>query len=235
MLLTFKDVYYSYDKSNDVLKGISFSLNRGEKVALLGLNGAGKSTLMLLCNGLLIPSKGDVSVKGLNTKSKDIKEIRKTVGIVFQNPDDQLFMHTVKEDVAFGPRNMNLSEQEVEIRVQKALELTGTEKLATWHPFDLSGGQKKAVSIATVLSMEPELIVMDEPTSGLDYRATRNFVEIVASLDKALIISTHEIELAKQLCSRALVLKNGELIYDGPIAKVPYPMDSFTLQYSGVI
>lgn len=223
MLLTFKDVFYSYDKTNNVLKGINFNIGKGEKVALLGLNGAGKSTLMLLCNGLLLPTEGDVTVNNINTKSKGIGEIRKAVGLVFQNPDDQLFMHTVKEDVAFGPRNMNLSEEEVENRVREALLLTGTENLADSHPFDLSGGQKKSVSIATVLSMRPELIVMDEPTSGLDYRATRNFVEIVESINNSVLLSTHDLELAKHLCSRALVLKNGELNYDGPTSEVPYP------------
>ena len=223
MLLTFKDVFYSYDKTNNVLKGINFNIGKGEKVALLGLNGAGKSTLMLLCNGLLLPTEGDVTVNNISTKSKGIGEIRKAVGLVFQNPDDQLFMHTVKEDVAFGPRNMNLSEEEIENRVREALQLTGTENLADSHPFDLSGGQKKSVSIATVLSMRPELIVMDEPTSGLDYRATRNFVEIVESINNTVLLSTHDLELAKHLCSRALVLKNGELNYDGPTSEVPYP------------
>lgn len=223
MLLTFKDVFYSYDKTNNVLKGINFNIGKGEKVALLGLNGAGKSTLMLLCNGLLLPTEGDVTVNEISTKSKGIGEIRKAIGLVFQNPDDQLFMHTVKEDVAFGPRNMNLSEEEIENRVREALQLTGTENLADSHPFDLSGGQKKSVSIATVLSMRPELIVMDEPTSGLDYRATRNFVEIVESINNTVLLSTHDLELAKHLCSRALVLKNGELIYDGLTSEVPYP------------
>lgn len=222
-LLNFNNVYYSYDKTNNVLKGVSFTINQGEKVVLLGLNGAGKSTLMLLTNGLLLPTEGEVLVNGLNTKSKDLKEIRKTVGLVFQNPDDQLFMHTVRDDVAFGPRNMNLTEEEINARVSKALKITGTENLSDRHPFDLSGGQKKSVSIATVLSMEPELIVMDEPTSGLDYRATQNFIEIVKSLDNSVILSTHDMELARNLCSRALVLQNGELTYDGPIEEVPYP------------
>lgn len=223
MLLTFNNVFYSYDKTHNVLKGINFNIDRGEKVALLGLNGAGKSTLMLLTNGLLLPSEGEVTVNGISTKSKELREIRKTVGLVFQNPDDQLFMHTVKEDIAFGPRNMNLTEEEIETRVEKALRLTATENLADCHPFVLSGGQKKSVSIATVLSMNPELIVMDEPTSGLDYKATQNFIDIVESLAQSVILSTHDMELAKRLCSRALVLKNGELIYDGPISEVAYP------------
>lgn len=226
MLLTFNKVSYSYDKVRDVLKEISFNIDSGEKVALLGLNGAGKSTLMLLCNGLLLPTKGEIKVNGISTKSKDLREIRKKIGLVFQNPDDQLFMHTVKEDVAFGPRNMNLSDEEVEDRVQKALELTNTVMLADQHPFDLSGGQKKSVSIATVLSMKPDLIVMDEPTSGLDYLATQNFIDIVKSLDNSMILSTHDMELAKCLCQRAIVLEKGEIIYDGSISDVPYPFFS---------
>lgn len=223
MLLSFNNVFFSYNKSDFALKGINFNIEYGEKVALLGLNGAGKSTLMLLTNGLLLPSQGEVLINGRNTKSKEIGEIRKAVGLVFQNPDDQLFMNTVREDVAFGPRNMNLSEEEVNLRVDEALRLTGTENLAKKHPFDLSGGQKKSVSIATVLSMNPDLIVMDEPTSGLDWKATNNFMNIVNNLDKSLIISTHDFDLAKQLCSRALVLKNGELFYDGSISEVNYP------------
>lgn len=225
MLLSFDNVWFSYDKTNEVLKGINFKIQEGEKVALLGLNGSGKSTTMLLCNGLLLPTGGEVKVNGISTKSKEIGEIRKTVGLVFQNPDDQLFMHTVIEDVAFGPRNMNLPEEEVKIRVERALERTGTMDLADRHPFDLSGGQKKSVSIATVLSMQPELIVMDEPTSGLDYRATRNLIDIVESLHNSFIISTHDLDVAMRLCERALVLKSGELVYDGLLSECHYPAE----------
>ncbi|MCH5234722.1 MAG: ABC transporter ATP-binding protein [Muribaculaceae bacterium] len=196
------------------MKDISFSIDRGEKVALLGLNGAGKSTLMLHTNGLLIPSKGNVWVKGMNTKSKSVNEIRKTVGIVFQEADDQLFMPTVYDDVAFGPRNMKLSQEEVERRVHRALELTNTEDLAQRSPFELSGGQKKSVSIATVLSMNPELIVFDEPTSSLDYIAVKNFIDIIKSLPQSILLSTHDLELAKQLCHRAIILEEGKIIKD---------------------
>lgn len=214
MLLSFENVSFSYPGSAEVLKDISFSIDRGEKVALLGLNGAGKSTLMLHTNGLLIPSKGNVWVKGMNTKSKSVNEIRKTVGIVFQEADDQLFMPTVYDDVAFGPRNMKLSQEEVERRVHRALELTNTEDLAQRSPFELSGGQKKSVSIATVLSMNPELIVFDEPTSSLDYIAVKNFIDIIKSLPQSILLSTHDLELAKQLCHRAIILEEGKIIKD---------------------
>ena len=217
MLLSFDNVSFSYHNSEEVLKNISFSMREGEKVALLGLNGSGKSTLMLHTNGLLLPSKGEVIVKGISTTSKRLTEIRRTVGIVFQEADDQLFMPTVYEDVAFGPRNMNLPKEEVEKRVREALEKTNTFELAKKAPFELSGGQKKSVSIATVLSMNPELLVFDEPTSGLDYQATKNFIEIVKCLPQAILLSTHDLELAKTLCNRAIILENGKIKSDAPI------------------
>ena len=223
MLLSFQNVSFNYNKSIQALKNITFNLNEGEKVALLGLNGSGKSTLMLQTNGLLLPSEGNVIVKGMDTRSKSLREIRKIVGLVFQNPDEQLFMHTVKDDVAFGPRNMKLPEKVIEERVVEAMRVTNTLELSDRHPFDLSGGQKKSVSIATVLSMRPELIVMDEPTSDLDYKATNNFIDIALSLPQAMLISTHDMDLAKKVCSRAIVLDKGRLIYDGSMQDVRYP------------
>lgn len=223
MLLSFQNVSFHYNKSIQALKNITFNLNEGEKVALLGLNGSGKSTLMLQTNGLLLPSEGNVVVKGMDTRSKSLREIRKIVGLVFQNPDEQLFMHTVKDDVAFGPRNMKLPEKVIEERVVEAMRVTNTLELSYRHPFDLSGGQKKSVSIATVLSMRPELIVMDEPTSDLDYKATNNFIDIALSLPQAMLISTHDMDLAKKVCSRAIVLDKGRLIYDGSMQDVRYP------------
>lgn len=211
MLLTFNDVFFSYNNREDVLKGVTFSMVEGEKVALIGLNGAGKSTLLLHTNGLLLPSKGEVIIKGMNTKSKQIKEIRKKVGMIFQNPDDQLFMPTVREDVAFGPMNMNLSAKEIDEKVIAALSLTQTTHLSEKSPFELSGGEKKMVSIATVLSMSPELIVMDEPTSGLDNQARENVISIIETLPQGFLISTHDLELAKRVADRILVLKDGRL------------------------
>ncbi|MCH5225252.1 MAG: ABC transporter ATP-binding protein [Muribaculaceae bacterium] len=244
-LLSFQKVSFAYPKGEEILKDISFDIGENERVALLGLNGAGKSTLMLHTNGLLIPQKGRVMVENFSTDSKkEIKEIRKIVGMVFQNPDDQLFMPEVWDDVAFGPRNMNLDEEEIERRVAKAMLMTRTLELAHKSPFELSGGQKKSVSIATVLSMSPRILIMDEPTSGLDYEATRNFIELIESLfgleaknggnridnDKvpaeelrSLLLSTHDMVLARRLCTRALIIKEGRLIYDGPLVSAPYP------------
>lgn len=222
-LLSFDKVSFSYTSQKKVLNDISFKIKDGEKVALLGLNGAGKSTLMLHTNGLLFPDEGEVSVKGISTKSKDLKFIRQKVGIVFQNADDQLFMPTVKDDVAFGPRNMKLSEEEINQRVEEALRLTNTIEISELPPYDLSGGQKKSVSIATVLSMRPELLVMDEPTSGLDYEAICNFINIIKNLDSTLLLSTHDTIVARQICERAILLEKGRIIYDGDITKLQYP------------
>lgn len=224
MLLEFKDVYFAYKNSPDILKGVSFNIKNGEKVALLGLNGAGKSTLILHTNGLLQPDKGEVTVNSHSTKSKNSNYIRKTVGIVFQNPDDQLFMTSVWDDVAFGPRNMNLDEEEVNQRVLEALKATKTEDLKDKAPFELSGGQKKSVSLATVLSMSPELLVLDEPTSGMDYKSVRNFIDIIRHLPQALLMSTHDLDLAATLCTRAVVIDDGKIIYDGKIEDAPYPL-----------
>ena len=214
MLLSFSHVYYSYPNSGEALKDIDFNISHGEKVALLGLNGSGKSTLMMHSNGLLLPTKGKVAVNGMSTASKLVKEIRKTIGMVFQNADDQLFMPTVWEDVAFGPKNMGLDNDEIIARVKEAMEITATTHLADKSPYALSGGEKKSVSIATVISMRPEMLVMDEPTSGLDYQATKRFIDLIESLDQAILISTHDISLAKRLCNRFLVLDKGRLVYD---------------------
>ena len=214
MFLSFENVSFSYNGSSTVLQHVTFSIKDGEKVALLGLNGAGKSTLMLHTNGLLVPSEGIVRVNGIDTRSKGVREVRRIVGMVFQNPDDQLFMPTVYDDVAFGPRNMKLSKEEVKHRVQKALEQTKTSHLAGRTPFELSGGQKKSVAIATVLSMQPELLVMDEPTAGLDSEAVANFISVMESLPHALLLSTHDMEVARRLCNRAITLEAGRIVSD---------------------
>lgn len=221
-MISFDNVSFSYTKGHEVIHDISFELKEGEKTALLGLNGSGKSTLMLLCNGLLLPTKGRVLVDDIPTDSKSKGEIRKLVGLVFQNPDDQLFMPTVREDVEFGPRNMKLPKEEMEKRVEAAMKATGTEHLIDKSPFELSGGQKKAVSIATVLSMDPKYLIMDEPTSGMDFKAIENFIEVVSGLKQGCLISTHDMDVARALCSRAIVLENGRKVFDGNIGDCPY-------------
>ena len=224
--LEFQDVSFSYPGGHEVLRDISFSIEKGEKVALVGLNGSGKSTLLLHTNGLLIADSGTVSVNGKVIDRKNVEECRKSVGMVFQNADDQLFMPTVEADVAFGPRNMGLSEEEIKRRVEKALRQTGCSELKDRAPFHLSGGQKKMASIATVLAMEPSILVFDEPTSGLDFAAEAQFIGIVDRLPHTILMSTHDMDLAHRLCTRAILMDRGSIAYDGPIDTLPYPLIS---------
>ena len=224
--IEFNDVCFSYPRGKEVLRHISFSIQSGEKVALVGLNGSGKSTLLLHTNGLLLADNGTVAVNGKVIDRKNVDDCRRCVGMVFQNADDQLFMPTVEADVAFGPRNMGLKEEEIKRRVENALRLTCCSDLKDRAPFHLSGGQKKMVSIATVLSMEPDILVFDEPTSGLDFSAEAQFIGIVDRLPHTILMSTHDMDLARRLCSRAILMDHGAIAYDGPIDTLPYPLIS---------
>lgn len=207
-----------------MLRHVSFKIMPGEKVALVGLNGSGKSTLLLHTNGLLIADSGTVAVNGKVIDRKSVDECRKSVGMVFQNADDQLFMPTVEADVAFGPRNMGLKEEEVKKRVEEALRITGCTKFRENAPFHLSGGQKKMASIATVLSMRPDILIFDEPTSGLDFAAEAQFIGIVDRLPHTMLMSSHDMDLVKRLCTRAILMDHGTITYDGPTDTLPYPL-----------
>ncbi len=222
--IKFQDVSFSYPGGHEVLRHISFSIQPGEKVALVGLNGSGKSTLLLHTNGLLLPDSGTVSINGKVIDRKNLEECRKSVGMVFQNADDQLFMPTVEADVAFGPRNMGLKEEEVKSRVEEALRITGCTSFRNSAPFHLSGGQKKMASIATVLSMRPDILVFDEPTSGLDFAAEAQFIGIVDRLPHTMLMSSHDMDLIRRLCTRAILMDQGTIAYDGPTDTLPYPL-----------
>ncbi|MDE6702780.1 MAG: energy-coupling factor ABC transporter ATP-binding protein [Muribaculaceae bacterium] len=218
--LRFTDVHYTYPNGYEALKGVDFFISHGEKVALLGLNGAGKSTVLLHTNGLLLPTSGEVNVGGIPVTKKTLRTVRQSVGMVFQNADDQLFMSTVEEDVAFGPLNMGLEGEEVERRVSVALEMVGASDLRSRSPFRLSGGQKKRVAIATVLSMEPSILVMDEPTSELDLEARRQVCDIVRAFHHTCLIATHDMALARELCERAIIITDGRVTADGPVDEI---------------
>ena len=213
--LQFDDVHYAYPDGCEALKGISFRIDHGEHVALVGTNGAGKSTLLLHTNGLLLPDRGRISVGGIAITRKTLPRIRQTVGLVFQEPDNQLFMPTVEEDVAFGPANMGLTREEIAQRVTQALEAVGAESLRHASPHRLSGGQKKSVSIATVLSMEPSILVMDEPTSNLDPHARRQIIELLSRFDHTMLVATHDMDMIPELCPRTIVMKDGRIVADG--------------------
>ena len=212
--LRFDDVHYRYPNGYEALCGVSFCITHGEKVALVGANGAGKSTLLLHTNGLLIPSQGEVVMGGIKLTRRTLPLVRQSVGLVFQDSDNQLFMPTVEEDVAFGPSNMRLEPEEIRRRVTEALDAVGALDLRGESPFRLSGGQKKRVAIATVLAMEPSVLVMDEPTSNLDPRARRQIIDLIRRFGHTTLIATHDMEMVLDLCDRTIVMKQGLIVSD---------------------
>ncbi len=218
--IKFSNVRFAYPGGEEVLRGISFKATHGEKVALIGLNGAGKSTILNLSCGLLMASEGEVNVGDVPIQKSTLALVHQSVGIVFQNPDDQLFMPTVEEDVAFGPLNMGLPKAEVDRRVGQALDQVGMLDLRTRPPFALSGGQKRRVAIATVLSMEPNILVMDEPTSDLDSLARRQLIDLLKTFGHTCLIATHDLDMARELCPRAIWVDNGIIRADGPTPDV---------------
>ena len=219
-MLEVQNIKYSYNNDYQALKGVSLKSEKGDMVALLGKNGAGKSTLFLHLNGIYQPDEGKVFIDGeeLKNEKKSLLKFRQKVGIVFQNPDDQIFAPTVEEDVAFGPLNLGLSMEEVQNRVENALErvgMTGYEKTAPHH---LSGGQKKRVAIAGILAMKPEIMVLDEPTAGLDPNGVTNLVKLLKELNAegiTILISTHEVNLVPDYANKAFVMVDGNLIAEG--------------------
>jgi cobalt/nickel transport system ATP-binding protein len=190
-------------------------VERGERVALLGPNGAGKTTLVLHLNGILTAGRGTVRVAGLPVEKAHLKEIRRRVGIVFQDPDDQLFMPTVREDVAFGPATLGLRGEELAARVERALEQVGMAEHADRPPHHLSFGQRRRVAVATVLAMEPEILVLDEPSSNLDPAGRRELADVLRSLDVTVLMVTHDLPYALELCPRSVVLSGGVIAADG--------------------
>ena len=213
--LRFDDVHYRYPNGYEALCGVSFRITHGEKVALVGANGAGKSTLLLHTNGLLMPSQGGVVLGGIALTRRTLPLVRQSVGLVFQDSDNQLFMPTVEEDVAFGPSNMRLEPEEIRRRVTEALDAVGALDLRGESPFRLSGGQKRRVAIATVLAMEPSVLVMDEPTSNLDPRARRQIIDLIRRFGHTTLIATHDMEMVLDLCDRTIVMKQGRIVADG--------------------
>nr|WP_184785982.1 ABC transporter ATP-binding protein [Phytomonospora endophytica] len=214
-VLSLSGVRYTYPDGREALHGVDLSVGEGERVALLGPNGAGKTTLVLHLNGIL-SGEGEVAVGGLPVVKENLTEIRRRVGVVFQDPDDQLFMPTVAEDVAFGPANLGLRGAELDARVGEALAAVGMSEHRDRAPHHLSFGQRRRVAVATVLAMRPQILVMDEPSSNLDPAARRELAEILLGLDVTLLMVTHDLPYALQLCQRALILDAGRIVADGP-------------------
>jgi len=211
-----KNLRHVYPDGTEALRDVSFRITHGESVAIIGANGAGKSTLLLHLNGCLAPTEGVVRVGDFPVTRATLPDIRRTVGMVFQDPDDQLFMPTVRDDVAFGPLNLGFPAGEVERRVMDALERVGAAHLAARPPYHLSGGEKRRVAIATVLSMEPSILVMDEPTSGLDPYARRQLIRLLEDFRHTKIFTSHDLDMVLDLCERTIVLHEGEVMADGP-------------------
>ncbi|MEE3489267.1 MAG: ATP-binding cassette domain-containing protein [Methanobrevibacter sp.] len=219
-MLEVRNLKYSYNSDYQALKGVSLKVEKGEMVSLLGKNGAGKSTLFLHLNGIYEPDEGQVFIDGEELKydKKSLLKFRQKVGIVFQNPDDQIFAPTVEEDVAFGPLNLGLSMEEVQDRVEEALERVGMSGFEKKAPHHLSGGQKKRVAIAGILAMKPEIMVLDEPTAGLDPQGVTNLTKLLKELNDegiTIIISTHEVDLVPNYARKVFVLVDGQLIAEG--------------------
>ncbi len=213
-------LYFSYDQETPILQDLSFSIEKGETVGLVGANGAGKSTLLKLLVGLAGGYEGRLQVGGLAVEKKNLPAIRAKIGYVFQDADSQLFMNTVYDDLAFGPRNYGFSAEEVEARVQRAMEETGTQHLRNKPIYQMSGGEKRLVAIATILAMEPEVILMDEPEASLDPRNRRRLIRLLNELTPARFIASHDLDMILDTCSRVILMSHGTIAADGPAREI---------------
>jgi cobalt/nickel transport system ATP-binding protein len=214
-VLDVRGLAYAYPDGHQALFGVDLHVHAGERVALLGPNGAGKTTLVLHLNGILQAGVGTVAVSGLPVEKAHLAEIRRRVGIVFQDPDDQLFMGSVRADVAFGPSNLGLRGPELDARVMTALEMVGMAEFVDRPPHHLSFGQRRRVAVATVLAMQPEILVLDEPSSNLDPASRRELADILRALDVTVLMVTHDLPYALELCPRSVILSDGTVVADG--------------------
>lgn len=223
ILLQAENLCYSYEQGEEVLKEISLTVKKGEKIAVLGSNGAGKSTCFLNLNGVYQPSSGKILYRGNEIKKKDLNELRKNVGIVFQDADNQIIASTVFAEISFGPMNLKLSKDEVRRRVESAMDYMNLSGFKDRPPHYLSGGEKKRVSIADILAMESEIIIFDEPTASLDpvnVEMLKDVLDKMGAMGKTLMISTHDVDFAYEWADRAVVFAHGRIIADGPVGDV---------------
>jgi cobalt/nickel transport system ATP-binding protein len=214
-IIDIQDVQYRYPDGTRALNGVSFRIVHGESVGIVGANGAGKSTLLLQLSGTFLPSEGSINIGEIILTKKTVKEIRKKIGFVFQDPDDQLFMPTVFEDVAFGPLHLGWALENVEKSALKALQQVNCLHLKDRPPHKLSLGQKRAVSIASVIAMDPDILVLDEPSSNLDPRSRRQLIGLLKTFDHSKIIASHDLDMVLEVCERTIILGNGRVAADG--------------------
>lgn len=222
VIIDVDDVHFSYPDGHQVLKGLGCRIHEGEKVALIGPNGAGKSTFMSHLNGVQLPLSGRVVIDGIEVRKDTLKQVRRKVGIVFQDPDDQLFCPTVFDDVAFGPLNLGLPREEIESRVQEALEVVGLQGFEERSSFHLSFGERKRLALATVLSYQPEILVFDEPSTNMDPLNRRNLISWLRDTDRTILLCTHDLDIALEVCDRCLLLVDGRIEADGTSADILY-------------
>lgn len=219
-----KNIKYVYPDGHVALENVSLKILKGERIAILGPNGAGKSTLLMLINGLLKPAEGQINILGMPVSKDNLYKIRMKVGLVFQDPDDQLFSPTVLDDVAFGPLNMGLSRDEVLKKVKEALKSVGLEGYEERPPHHLSVGEKKKVAIATILAMNPEILILDEPTANLDPKSKIEMIKLINKLCQeqkiTLIVATHDVDIVPMIVDRVYVLNKGQIIAEGPIREI---------------
>ncbi|NIA30192.1 MAG: ATP-binding cassette domain-containing protein [Actinobacteria bacterium] len=216
-VISLTSVDFSYQDKPDVLKNISFDVSGGKSVGIIGPNGAGKTTLFLLLCGILKPTAGRIRIMGEDVLYKGFNP---AVGYIFQNPDDQLFSPTVRDDVAFGPINMALSQQEIDARIEKALNISGCKELAQRPSHHLSGGEKRMVAIASVLAMEPKIVIYDEPTASLDMRARRKVINLIKSERKTNLVASHDMEFILETCQRVIIINSGKIVARGEAALI---------------
>ncbi|MCG8568534.1 MAG: energy-coupling factor ABC transporter ATP-binding protein [Spirochaetes bacterium] len=215
-----KDLFYSYPDGTQALQGINLIIHPQESVALIGANGAGKSTLLMNLNGTLLPHSGTVQIDNHVVTKKELTEIRKKVGMVFQNTDDQLFMPSVFDDITFGPLNLGYSPEktkQIAFDIMTELEILELQKRP---PYKLSGGEKRKVAIATILAMSPDILVFDEPTSNLDIKNRRNVINIMQNINQTLLVSSHDLEFLLEVCQRCVIIDQGKVVADGEIRKI---------------
>lgn len=214
-MVKIENLTVKYPDGTTAVDDITMNINDGEHLALIGANGAGKSSLILSMVGVL-PSSGSVEIDGIKLGKATLTDIRRRTGVVFQNPDDQLFLPTIYDDIAFGPRNMGLDEKSIRCRVEDRLKLLGIEHLRDRTALKLSGGEKRMAAMATVLSMKPSVMILDEPTAFLDPKARRKLINVLKSLPHTMLIATHDLTFAADVCRRAVVLREGSVFADGP-------------------
>ena len=220
LAISVNNVEFTYADGHEVLKGTDCKIRKGEKIALIGPNGAGKSTFMSLLNGVALPTSGTIEIEGLEVVKENLADIRRRVGIVFQDPDDQLFCPTVFDDVAFGPLNLGLPRAEIEQRVNEALETVGLKGYEERSSFHLSFGERKRLALATVLSYQPDILVFDEPSTNMDPLNRRKLIKWLQESDRTILLCTHDLDIALDVCDRCLMLSDGKFVADGPANEI---------------